>query len=626
MAPSPVSSSAQSPCASRSLNRIFWVGLFLLVLSSHLWLIAHFGNSTPFWDQWDGEAGKVLLPYQSGSLTVSQLVAPHNEHRIILTRLFSLALLSFNGNWDPKLEMVAQAILHSLTLAALVACCSSGIRPNLRPLLGLFAAIVFMIPFPWENILWGFQSQFYFVTLWGAAGLWCCWKFPTGSLLWSLGLLCFCLGLFSMASGLLAPAAASLLIAARVWYDGKSTGRQAIGLALLLILTVAGFLLVNHVKQHDSLKAANAMQAILALLTMASWPVPSAFAAFLLQAPIAWLAVVTFKNRRPPAHVAWLLLTLGFWIWLQMAAIAYGRGQGSLASRYTDIFLLSLFINFTILLHLYSNTSRKLRTLVIALSCPWGFIVALGLLPKILDDLPSQLADRRDLGRIQEANVKGFVATGDYSFLANKPRLHIPFPDAETLRTLLTDTRLRTILPTDLRPPLPSLQTTNADHAFQPNGHYTGMPGRPYDATWGSYSPQTGDRATGELQLHFGPATHGQWLKLSVAGYPASPGISLTLTDDQGHTRNIAPQRSPREKWKSVFFKAPDGPFSISAKDDNTTTWIAFSSPKVIGLGTLISGLLQSNAETLAALGLTLMGAGAIGLLVGEQRQPASQP
>ena len=39
------------------------------------------------------------------------LVSPHNEHRIALTRLYSLALLEANGQWDPRLQMTANALI-----------------------------------------------------------------------------------------------------------------------------------------------------------------------------------------------------------------------------------------------------------------------------------------------------------------------------------------------------------------------------------------------------------------------------------------------------------------------------------------------------------------------------------
>ena len=70
-------------------------------------MIYRFGSPTPFWDQWDAE-GAVLYPkFLDGTLHVADLIAAHNEHRIFVTRLWSLLLLELGGYWDPMLQMAA---------------------------------------------------------------------------------------------------------------------------------------------------------------------------------------------------------------------------------------------------------------------------------------------------------------------------------------------------------------------------------------------------------------------------------------------------------------------------------------------------------------------------------------
>ena len=48
------------------------------------------------------------------------LFAHHNEHRILFTRLSGLALLALGGQWDPLLQMIVNAVVHTLTLGTMV--------------------------------------------------------------------------------------------------------------------------------------------------------------------------------------------------------------------------------------------------------------------------------------------------------------------------------------------------------------------------------------------------------------------------------------------------------------------------------------------------------------------------
>jgi|ERR1035437_3230790 hypothetical protein len=55
---------------------IYPVACALVVIGAKWWMIAHYGSPTPFWDQWDAE-GAILYPkYLSGTLQISDLIAP----------------------------------------------------------------------------------------------------------------------------------------------------------------------------------------------------------------------------------------------------------------------------------------------------------------------------------------------------------------------------------------------------------------------------------------------------------------------------------------------------------------------------------------------------------------------
>ena len=72
---------------------IYPLACALVVIGAKCWMIGRYGNPTPFWDQWDAE-GAVLYPrYLGGTYSLPISIAPH-EHRILMTRLWSLLLSS----------------------------------------------------------------------------------------------------------------------------------------------------------------------------------------------------------------------------------------------------------------------------------------------------------------------------------------------------------------------------------------------------------------------------------------------------------------------------------------------------------------------------------------------------
>ncbi len=137
-------------------------GLFTVILGAKLHLINAFGSDVPIHDQWDGEGALYPLLIK-GALDPYILVAIHNEHRLLLTRLLLFNLLDLNGQWDPMLEMAVNAFIHALILTCL---CMVLWRLAGRKHLAEFCialAFIGVLPFAWENTLMGFNSNFYFV-------------------------------------------------------------------------------------------------------------------------------------------------------------------------------------------------------------------------------------------------------------------------------------------------------------------------------------------------------------------------------------------------------------------------------------------------------------------------------
>lgn len=594
-------------------NRTHWfylAGLFLVILGAKLALIGDYGSSTPFWDQWDGEAAAILIPSQEGTLKPASLLAPHCEHRIFFSRVLSIGLLKLNRIWDPKVEMVANAFIHAASLVILIGLCGRLLSSYAaKVLVGGFITLIFVLPFGWENTLWGFQSQFYFVILWGIIGIACCWSHATLSKGWWLGILFFSLGFISMAGGVFAPAVTCGLMAVRFIEDRDSRLRQGIGLLILVALTTTGLLLVQHVDGHDVLKATGIAHFVKTLLKITSWPSQTTWMGFILQAPLLLLLGWTLWRRQKTSDPAWLLITLGMWCAGQAVAIAYGRATGALASRYTDNFALGLCINFACLLYWALTLNPRFRKTAVFLTAGWFGLVTSLLIYSAFLRLPEPIYDRRDESRHQEINVRGFLTSGDILHLKDKPHMHVPYPNAERLARILEEPTLRALLPTNLRAPLaPSSATGDSDGAFSLNAYGLGITPLPFDQAWSSYADAE-LHVPRRIELHFPAERRTSWVKISVVGYATPKDLSLSVIDAQGKTRQLTlPPSAPR--WRSVFFPAPDGAFVLQAVDASPGSWFAFTLPREIGPLTLVGGLLHGNALLIIVLGGALTGAG----------------
>jgi len=96
------------------------VGIFGFVLVAQLFLVSRIGTDIPYQDQWDVEGRRLYPEWRDGTWHASELLRPHNEHRIFWTKLLDLGLFSANGQWDPLVQLTAGAIVRA-AMAALLA-------------------------------------------------------------------------------------------------------------------------------------------------------------------------------------------------------------------------------------------------------------------------------------------------------------------------------------------------------------------------------------------------------------------------------------------------------------------------------------------------------------------------
>jgi hypothetical protein len=428
-------------------------GCLTAIFGAKVWLIAAYGSAIPFWDQWDADWATLFRPYLAGTLSLPDLIAPHNEHRILLTRLAALGSLIASGRWDAMLQMLFNALVHTAAAGVLLVMFARALDRAGALLLAAFTLAAFALPLGWENTLAGFQVQFYALILLAPLSIMLLAASAAFSPRWWLGTALGLLSYVSIAAGAFT-LPAFIVLALAQFACGQRRGRGEIA-GLVLHAVLAALLLrdVPAIPGHAALKIHSAAEWIAAALALASWPVaPPAWpayahlaAAVLLFAPVGVVAIRVARERPPPTDPRWLLIGIAAWIGWQILAFSYGRGSGAVhAARYRDVLIVGLMVNAACLFRLV--VVERARGAFACVAAAWLIAVFIGAGKTVIDQAP-QLAWRHDTAVIQAENLRRFLATGDKTALENQPQFHIPYPVAPPLIAWLSDPAIRPILP-----------------------------------------------------------------------------------------------------------------------------------------------------------------------------------
>lgn len=141
-----------------------WVVLYSLAAVPALlplWLIYQYSVDFPFWDQMMPSLAGALVKLQQHTLTLSDLVSQHNEHRILIPRLIYLPL-AWLTHWSIRAELITEFLVVCLTAAGIarliLITCQADPKPQpsarIGVLLFLSNAVIFNIV-QFENWLWG---------------------------------------------------------------------------------------------------------------------------------------------------------------------------------------------------------------------------------------------------------------------------------------------------------------------------------------------------------------------------------------------------------------------------------------------------------------------------------------
>lgn len=564
------------------------LSLIFLGLGAKFLMISQHASPLPYNDQWEGEAGDVYVPYFEHVLSIADLFRVHNEHRIFFTRAYDLALLWLNGQWDSQLQMALNALIHCLAIAGFGWMMVRLMGITLWPIVWVPLALALVLPFGWENALWGFQSQFYFLLIFSLLAIRLLGLSEPWSKRWLWGGLAAICALFTVASGCLASAAVGSLEMLKLLRQPRDWRRRMPTLTVCAAVVIAGLLLQGHVPRHARLKAHTLAAFLSSLGANLAWPsITKPWLAPLSLLPLALLGWLYFRSRRKSLLAEEMVLGVGLWVFLQAVSIAYARGvNGDFpAWRYTDsaCFIMIMDCLAIALILTRYRAQLHIRPFWYGAFAAWAVGCAYGLVSlnrfAVKDAIPRWAY--RQANRL--ASARAFMATGDEDAFKRKDPLDLPHWYPPQLAFLLRLSYIRTNLPACVRDALKVLPAGNSSHTFVLNGCQLAAPDPPTEESWGSFSAH-GVKALGTFESLPVRESALPYLEIPLAGDLGKPGLSLTLVD--AATRKgtvVTPLRVPGGQWLNAYVKAPAGEFKIVARDDSDAGWFAFKEPRELG-------------------------------------------
>lgn len=165
----------------RYLNRYIMVraGLVLLALLpvfATLHLVLKYGVNTPYWDQLESDIAGVMIKAKTGGLTLKDMAAQHNEHRMLVARVFFVGL-GLITNWNIRVEIIFSWMILVATSFGLLwliprtACPGERWHAPRVLFLWLMCNLLFFTPAQQENLTLGIGIANVLPFAWMVAGL-----------------------------------------------------------------------------------------------------------------------------------------------------------------------------------------------------------------------------------------------------------------------------------------------------------------------------------------------------------------------------------------------------------------------------------------------------------------------
>jgi len=441
-----------------------YASLFVLVFAARMAVVDRFGSDLPQGDQWYGVGEVLLVPFLQDQLGPRDLLRPHNEHPIALTRTLDLALFAIDGRWDARVGCTVNALLHAVLTCAVWAFGRRLLGGQFEIIWFVVVAALFALPVSWNNVIAAFHSQQLFLMGLSFIAVTLLLTSRANSLRWWMGTACAALALVSMASGLLAGAVVLATMALTV--PPHQLLRHRATLIVSVIVVAVGAISQVHVPDHDGFRAQSFGYFVLSFGRQLQWPVKLipgvvSFPLFpvLCWIPWLWLGIRLWTNRHRGAvscgkvgrqHV---LFAVGLWVLAQIAATAFVRGGDGPwpGSRFVDTIAAGVGVNVLALLVLLA-TARPASAAFHILRAAGGVAVALALVGMIVhagSNWVNVLPERRAALGAAETSIRSFIEIGDVDVLTG---IDVAHSDPNVLAHWLSIPELRSILPASVNP------------------------------------------------------------------------------------------------------------------------------------------------------------------------------
>ncbi len=417
------------------------LGAFLIVFASMLWTIENFGLSIPYYDEWDAEANYLYRYYENGSLGIREILAPHNGHRLILTRLTALALYIINGGWDPQLQMILSGLAHAIICTILVRCVLFNSQGSYLLLPVLSTIILFAIPFSWVSITVAFQTQFYFMVLFSILAL----QSLTNSR-YLPGYIFSALAMLSMTPGAFVLPAFAGAILVHAIRSRTITRNQILQCAISALLFYLFVLALHEEPASQVYQAQHIRGFFISLLATVSWPFKVSLGIGLaIYLPLLSYFIWHIITSRGSLFI----FSLGIFMACQILAMAYFRGGEGVppANRYWEIMIVGIWLNGICSWHIAREKSIQFSK---QFATSWLLLAVIGLAAIGYQSLNQGLPEKRADGLTAQSLILEYLETGNQDVFLGKSSSEFSYLDANALVSFLEDLEIRETLPSSL--------------------------------------------------------------------------------------------------------------------------------------------------------------------------------
>lgn len=586
-------------------------GFVLFSIGMKWAFLQQWGSDLPYWDQWETDGLQMLIPLSDGNLDlVTLFFAPHNEHHIGWTRLWTLAITVWNRQWDPHLISTINAIVHTAAGAYLVLKLWPLGNGLSRALIIVTTLALFTSPFSYENLIFSFQIQFYFLLAGSFLHIAFVCDSEARSWRWTVGMVAGVFGLWTMASGFLASIAVVAVQLVKIRHHRKCPPSDLLTIGACVSLAVVGFLSINHVPANGS---ASLPAVIKYFASIAAFPfLETPAACIVVQAPlIFWLARRIGKISNPWKPGEWFFLGFVLWLVLQTAALSYGRARfsGTVTSRYLDISGLLLVANTGAIVLLLGDKIRTREKTIRTAAFLWVFVVAVTFLQNALLFQKALSNEFPECWAARTERIRTFLATGDERIIRDAPTKEKVFPHDDFIIRLLGDERLIVWFPPSIRPPVHLEPAIN-------DGFIEGLPSEiepaPPDTTgtWYANGPSSALWQSEPISKEeILPV-----LRIRFAGSSALGNDALMLIGDNGKTSELGITGFMGNRWQRGHLFVPDGAqtVALSARTDTHGSWLSFAEPVEVGFGSYVAKFVRNWNPTLMVVGTFLLCVGTV--------------